>query len=139
MLLLWIHRSSSRYYPTQVIPFGNLRVKACLPLSVAYRSLPRPSSPIGTKASMMRSLWLDQSVSIAAASRGWTEDSLITETLSLLFSSALISDSALKVVLSYYPVCRCQRTSPDILPGKLSAHSGDKKTQPRADDNFRFR
>ena len=43
-------------YPAQVIPFGNLRVKACLPLSVAYRSLPRPSSPIGTKASMMRSL-----------------------------------------------------------------------------------
>ena len=40
----------------QVTPFGNLRVKACLPLSVAYRSLPRPSSPIGTKASMMRSL-----------------------------------------------------------------------------------
>src|SRR6266567_21872 len=50
------HRNSSRCYPAQVIPFGNLRVKACLPLSVAYRSLPRPSSPIGTKASMMRSL-----------------------------------------------------------------------------------
>src|SRR5205085_1299824 len=56
MFLLCIHRSSSKCYLAQVIPFGNLRVKACLPLSVAYRSLPRPSSPIGTKASMMRSL-----------------------------------------------------------------------------------
>ena len=56
MFLLWIHRNSSKYYPAQVTPFGNLRVKACLPLTVAYRSLPRPSSPIGTKASMMRSL-----------------------------------------------------------------------------------
>jgi len=26
----------------------------------------------------------------------------------------LISDSALKVVFSYYPVCRCQRTSPSV-------------------------
>jgi len=36
---------------------------------------------------------------------------MITETLSLLCGSDLISDSALKVVFSYYPVCRCQRTS----------------------------
>lgn len=56
MFLLCIHRNSSRYYPTQVTPFGHRRVKAYLPLSVAYRSLSRPSSPIGTKASMMRSL-----------------------------------------------------------------------------------
>ena len=54
--LLCIHRNANECYFVQVIPFGNLRVKACLPLSVAYRSLPRPSSPIGTKASMMRSL-----------------------------------------------------------------------------------
>ena len=31
------------HYLNRVTPFGNLRVKACLPLSVAYRSLPRPS------------------------------------------------------------------------------------------------
>ena len=37
----------------RVTPFGNLRVKAYLPLSVAYRSLSRPSSPVGTKASIM--------------------------------------------------------------------------------------
>jgi hypothetical protein len=33
-----------------VAPFGNLRINACLRLPVAYRSLPRPSSPLGTKA-----------------------------------------------------------------------------------------
>ena len=42
------------YYLKGVIPFGNPRVKACLPLTVAYRSLPRPSSPLGTKAFMIR-------------------------------------------------------------------------------------
>src|SRR5438309_5129602 len=56
-------------------------------------------------------------------------DSLITETLlqTRRQSDAVtaISDSALKVVLSYYPVCRCQRTSPELLRGK---HSGTFQT-----------
>src|SRR5690606_13879556 len=34
-----------------VSPFGNLRVKACSQLTVAYRSVPRPSSPLAAKAS----------------------------------------------------------------------------------------
>ena len=34
-----------------VAPFGHLRIKACLPLPEAYRSLPRPSSPLCAKAS----------------------------------------------------------------------------------------
>ena len=40
------------HYPLNgwVSPFGILRVKACLQLAVAYRSLPRPSSPVDTKA-----------------------------------------------------------------------------------------
>ena len=33
-----------RYYSAGVVPFGDLRVEACLRLSVAFRSLPRPSS-----------------------------------------------------------------------------------------------
>ena len=37
-----------------VAPFGNPRIKACLRLPEAYRSLPRPSSPLGTKASTVR-------------------------------------------------------------------------------------
>lgn len=38
-------------YHHQVTPFGNLRIKAYLPLPEAYRSLSRPSSPVSTKAS----------------------------------------------------------------------------------------
>ena len=38
-------------YQHQVTPFGNLRIKAYLPLPEAYRSLSRPSSPVSTKAS----------------------------------------------------------------------------------------
>ncbi len=30
----------------QVVPFGNLRINACMQLPEAYRSLPRPSSPL---------------------------------------------------------------------------------------------
>jgi hypothetical protein len=41
-------------YPRGVAPFGNLRVKACLRLTEAYRSLPRPSSPVCAKASTAR-------------------------------------------------------------------------------------
>ena len=49
--LLCIQSETTEYYPSQVTPFGNLRVKAYLPLSEAYRSLSRPSSPVSTKAS----------------------------------------------------------------------------------------
>ena len=49
--LLCIQSGTTEYYPGQVTPFGNLRVKAYLPLSEAYRSLSRPSSPVSTKAS----------------------------------------------------------------------------------------
>ena len=55
-LTLWIQVSTWSYYRPQVTPFGNARVKAYLPLSVPYRSLSRPSSPISTKASIMHSL-----------------------------------------------------------------------------------
>ena len=34
-----------------VAPFGNPRIKACSQLPVAYRSVPRPSSPLDAKAS----------------------------------------------------------------------------------------
>src|SRR5574341_1660843 len=40
--------------PRGVSPFGDPRVKACLRLTGAYRSLPRPSSPACAKASTVR-------------------------------------------------------------------------------------
>ena len=51
-----------QYYSPWVSPFGNLRIKACLPLPGAYRSLPRPSSPADAKASTMRPFVLDQNI-----------------------------------------------------------------------------
>ena len=55
----WLRRTmNSLYviqdYPGWVAPFGNPRVGACLRLSEAYRSLPRPSSPSCAKASTVR-------------------------------------------------------------------------------------
>ena len=45
--------------PSRVSPFGNLRIKACLPLPEAYRSLPRPSSPSSTKSSTIYPYYLN--------------------------------------------------------------------------------
>ena len=51
---LWIRSVMLRYEPEWVAPFGNPRVKACLRLTEAFRSLPRPSSTLGTKAFTVR-------------------------------------------------------------------------------------
>ena len=45
--------------PRRVSPFGYLRVIACLRLTVAFRSLPRPSSALGARASALCSFSLD--------------------------------------------------------------------------------
>lgn len=42
------------YCLDQVTPFGYPRIIACLQLPEAFRSLPRPSSPVGTKAFTVR-------------------------------------------------------------------------------------
>ena len=46
-LNLWIQLRITGYYSGKVAPFGYPRVEACLRLSVAFRSLPRPSSALG--------------------------------------------------------------------------------------------
>ena len=51
---LWIQSGIPRNKPRRVAPFGNLRIEACLRLTEAYRSLPRPSSTPGAKASTVR-------------------------------------------------------------------------------------
>jgi hypothetical protein len=48
---LCVHNESDRASLCRVAPFGNLRIKASLRLPEAYRSLPRPSSPLCAKAS----------------------------------------------------------------------------------------
>ena len=50
---LCIQPAVTGHDPRRVSPFGNLRIKACLQLPEAYRSLPRPSSPSDAKASTM--------------------------------------------------------------------------------------
>ena len=51
-----ILRDSSSSY--RVSPFGHPRINSCLPIPAAFRSLPRPSSPIEAKASSVRSFFL---------------------------------------------------------------------------------
>lgn len=45
--------------PRRVSPFGHLGINACVPLPRAYRSLPRPSSPLCAQASPTYFLSLD--------------------------------------------------------------------------------
>jgi hypothetical protein len=51
---LYIQRQAGGYGPAQVTPFGDPRIKACLRLPEAFRSLPRPSSSLSAKASTVR-------------------------------------------------------------------------------------
>ena len=48
---LYIQLNVTEHYSSWVFPFGNLRIKDCLHLPEAYRSLPRPSSTLHAKAS----------------------------------------------------------------------------------------
>ena len=48
---LCVHSGMTGHDPCRVSPFGHPRIKACLRLPEAYRSLPRPSSPLCAKAS----------------------------------------------------------------------------------------
>ena len=48
--------------PRRVSPFGHPEIKARVQLPQAFRSLPRPSSPLGTKASTVRRTLLDLKV-----------------------------------------------------------------------------
>ena len=50
---LCIQRTVTGHDSRRVSPFGHPRVEACLQLTEAYRSLPRPSSPSRAKASTM--------------------------------------------------------------------------------------
>ncbi len=56
---LCIQYGMTGYEPCRVSPFGDLRIKGCLRLPEAYRSLPRPSSLPRAKASTLRPFMLD--------------------------------------------------------------------------------
>ena len=56
---LCIQPQVTGYEPCRVAPFGNPRIKGCLHLPEAYRSLPRPSSLPRAKASTLRPFLLD--------------------------------------------------------------------------------
>ena len=62
-----LQEKTMEHYLHQVTPFGNLRIKAYVPLPEAYRSLSRPSSPVGTKASTVCPLKLDSLFEISHA------------------------------------------------------------------------
>ena len=51
---LCVQRATSGHDPARVPPFGYPRISACLRLPAAFRSLPRPSSLPGAKASSVR-------------------------------------------------------------------------------------
>lgn len=61
---LCIHSMMTGLSSSRVTPFGNPRIKGCLLLPVAFRSLPRPSSPDSSEASSMNSFSLDHILSL---------------------------------------------------------------------------
>jgi hypothetical protein len=61
---LCIHPEVTPNYRCWVFPFGDLRIKACVPLPEDFRSLLRPSSPDDAKASIICCNWFMQTHSI---------------------------------------------------------------------------
>ena len=59
---LCIHLVVTLNYQCRVSPFGHLRIKACVPLPEAFRSLLRPSSPDDAKASIICCNWFMQTL-----------------------------------------------------------------------------
>ena len=51
---LCIQPAVTGHYPGRVSPFGHFRIKVCSRLPGTFRSLPRPSSALGAKASTAR-------------------------------------------------------------------------------------
>ena len=56
---LCIHCTMTGLSSSRVTPFGYPRISGCLLLPVAFRSLPRPSSPDSSEASSMNAFSLD--------------------------------------------------------------------------------
>ena len=54
LIRLWIHRMMHGHDSVRVAPFRHLRIKVCLLLPAAFRSLPRLSSAPGAKAFALR-------------------------------------------------------------------------------------
>jgi hypothetical protein len=61
---LYIQLGVMPHYRHWVSPFGYLRIKACVPLPEAFRSLLRPSSPYDAKASTNGCNWFMQTLII---------------------------------------------------------------------------
>ena len=74
--ILCIQMQMIPYERYRVSPFGNLRIKVCVPLPEAYRSLPRPSSPRDAKASIVCPYTLGRRVTLSAISRLYVAISL---------------------------------------------------------------
>ena len=60
--VLCIETGVTPSYRCRVSPFGYLRIKACVPLPEAFRSLLRPSSPDDAKASINGCNWFMQTL-----------------------------------------------------------------------------
>ena len=60
LLLLSIQNRMTGHHPRRVPPFGHRRIQGCVLLPDAFRSLPRPSSPIRAQASTVRPSSLDR-------------------------------------------------------------------------------
>ena len=69
-----------------VAPFGNLRIKACVPLPEAYRSLLRPSSPDDAKASINCCNWFMQTLIILGVYLTYLHAKLSKNKIVLLFN-----------------------------------------------------
>ena len=83
-----------------VAPFGHLRITGCLRLPEAFRSLPRPSSPMGAKASPVYAYFFSL---LAQRTQGYASSALVTLYLTRFLFPALSNNVHPRGGLCLYP------------------------------------
>ena len=134
---LCIHEQMNAIQDVRVTPFGHPRIQGCLLLPVAFRSLPRPSSPDSSKASPANSSSLDHitptssvrrsikqlGISTSRKTRAKRASSRTSSTFSVPFSVVPVTPVTSTKLSKTRPRPRGAQTAPPTR-GSVEAHGG---------------
>ena len=120
--VLCVQTEMTGHHTGRVTPFGNRRIAGCVLLPVAFRSLPRPSSPGGSKASSVDPSSLDH-MSISQRSRFRVHTLACIHTSTIAFPSLPCFLSKSKTTSIYRRACvlnlsTIQNTQPRFMEVK---------------------
>ena len=95
----------------RVSPFGHPRITGCVRLPLAFRSLPRPSSPLYTQASPVRFRSLDYKIRVKQSTRIDLNTSDVLRNFYKLFETPNLESDSLNPTIYHYFRCQTARSS----------------------------